>query len=125
MFILAPSSCTWDGRPCGGADFETIFTDYGVCYTFNSGTDDKVRYASHTGQYMHHTGQNRHVFNKAFDSKVNPHIHWLHNVYIYWWYTLNKLICIIIEAVEAGGPTLSNKGQNKDKNVGTRLQQCG
>ena len=65
------------------ADFETIFTDYGVCYTFNSGTDDKVRYASHTGQY-------RLVFNKAFNSKVNPHIYWLHNVYIYLWYTLKS-----------------------------------
>ena len=44
--------CLWDGMPCGKDNFTRVLTDYGVCYTFNSGTetDGFVHYATHSGK---------------------------------------------------------------------------
>ena len=30
-------SCQWDSNPCGPQNFSQVVTDYGICYTFNSG----------------------------------------------------------------------------------------
>ncbi|EDV23481.1 uncharacterized protein TRIADDRAFT_58144 [Trichoplax adhaerens] len=30
-------SCQWGEEPCGSANFSQVITDYGTCYTFNSG----------------------------------------------------------------------------------------
>ena len=44
-------SCTWDENECSTADFYPQLTDYGVCFTFNSGNDGRsVRYVSQTGK---------------------------------------------------------------------------
>ncbi|XP_074652780.1 degenerin-like protein del-10 [Tubulanus polymorphus] len=29
-------SCSWNGQPCGAANFTPIFTDHGLCYSFNN-----------------------------------------------------------------------------------------
>lgn len=40
----------WDGEPCEDDDFVVTLTDFGVCYTFNSGVrGGKIKYATHTG----------------------------------------------------------------------------
>ncbi len=44
--------CLWDGLPCSSSDFYTVLTDFGICYTFNSGFNSSgmVRFVTHTGQ---------------------------------------------------------------------------
>ena len=44
--------CTWDENVCGLDDFALTVTDYGYCYTFNSGQNNKPALeVSTTGRY--------------------------------------------------------------------------
>ena len=38
------SSCTWEGSPCNESDFKVSLTEFGQCYTFNSGEDYQSLY---------------------------------------------------------------------------------
>ena len=43
--VILYCRCEWRGRPCHPDNFTEIYTDFGICYKFNSGED---------GTYIHH-----------------------------------------------------------------------
>ena len=42
-------SCSWRGKPCDMEDFEQVFTDLGICYTFNG--QGHKHYVEEEGSY--------------------------------------------------------------------------
>ena len=52
---LSHFRCTWQGGECNiSADFPTILTDLGVCYTFNNNDDEKLLNVSEAGERQFH-----------------------------------------------------------------------
>ncbi|CAD5123941.1 DgyrCDS12248 [Dimorphilus gyrociliatus] len=43
------TECRWDSEPCSLADFVEVYTDHGVCFTFNKAKSAAVRYINSTG----------------------------------------------------------------------------
>ena len=49
--LVAPMTCTfgWEETACSAKDFVPVVTPWGMCYTFNSGTDGNVRIVKTAG----------------------------------------------------------------------------
>lgn len=45
------TDCMWDSAPCNLDDFDEVYTDHGVCFTFNKPKSKAVRYINSTGKY--------------------------------------------------------------------------
>ena len=52
MHVFWPYRCMWMKRPCNiSRDFTTVYTEFGVCYTFN-GDPEVVKYVDDTAHAL-------------------------------------------------------------------------